>query len=652
MTRTLLAGLALLALAPLSAQHALVRDHDFSAVLPTAAMAGAFKEPTVLLQRTVITDIEEEGDEAFEYYLMHHTVLLRDEGSIEAENKVHVGLNSVVDVVKVKARSIAPDGRVQELEKDAFKRATDEDGTGSYLYFAFEGLVPGSIIDFFYVLKKRPNLRGDGEQLQVGVPIVNEELHLINPARLVYASKNYPGVPPAVNDTSDTSVQHQRWELHNVPAIEKEESANMAAASLRVAYKLDRIPDRSIKGFSSYLNATKLYHGMVHQTIESKQQKEIAAMVKKLGLAKLPNDEEKIRALEDHLKTNYQVIEVSAPELTKIETILKNKAANEMGMVALTCACLRELGIDYQLVVTSDRTVLPFDPEFESFQFLHDVGIFLPSVNKYMAPSQQGLRLGYLPAENMNNHGLFIRNFDVGGALTGVGSVKFIEPLPDVATIHDHIITADLSADPGNCDLTFENQLTGYYAPLQCFYPFLDEDKKTEITNQYVTYLVENGDVKELTVENGEGKYFGVKPLIIKGRVETRKFSGSAGEKVLFKIGELIGPQVEMYSEKPRKLPVDDEYNRRFNRSIDVVLPAGYTVQNLSDLTIDKHLDMDGKRELSFTCTATQEGNVLKVRIEEYYRRCQVPLEQYEGYRTVVNAAADFNKVALVLVKG
>jgi hypothetical protein len=61
---------------------------------------------------------------------------------------------------------------------------------------------------------------------------------------------------------------------------------------------------------------------------------------------------------------------------------------------------------------------------------------------------------------------------------------------------------------------------------------------------------------------------------------------------------------------------------------------------------------MDGKRELSFTCTATQEGNVLKVRIEEYYRRCQVPLEQYEGYRTVVNAAADFNKIALVLVKG
>ena len=47
-----------------------------------------------------------------------------------------------------------------------------------------------------------------------------------------------------------------------------------------------------------------------------------------------------------------------------------------------------------------------------------------------------------------------------------------------------------------------------------------------------------------------------------------------------------------------------------------------------------------------------QEGNVVKLRVEEYYRACRIPLEHFEGYRTVVNAAADFNKLALVLVKG
>lgn len=40
------------------------------------------KEPTVVLNRTVIVDIEEVDGDAVEYYLGHFTIFLRDVASI------------------------------------------------------------------------------------------------------------------------------------------------------------------------------------------------------------------------------------------------------------------------------------------------------------------------------------------------------------------------------------------------------------------------------------------------------------------------------------------------------------------------------------------------------------------------------------------
>lgn len=635
-----------------AAQHELIKDHELGKAPVVPAEVKTMTEDIVILRRTVINDIQEEAGDMFEYSLTHYTIFLRDAGAIEKENKVYVSLNNAIDVVKVEARSIMPDGTVNVLEQADFKRATDDEERGSYLYFAFEGLVPGSIVDYYHVVKRSPNLRGDSETLQAGAPILRQDVHLLNPSRLVYKSKSYQGTPEALFDTSDATTQHMRWEMSNVPALEDEESANMGAAKMRICYKLDRIPDRNLKDFSGYVNATKLYHGIIYQEGAPKQKKDIAALVKKMEIPKGAEELTKVRMAEDYIKTHFQLLDQNVDELLLVESVLKNKACGTVGAMALMCAVLRELGVEHQIVVTSDRMRIPFDKDFESYLFLQDMALFLPSLGKYMDPTDAGLRLGYLDSGNMGNHGLFIKNFDVGGTITGVGTVKYIEPLPDNATVHDHIFDIRIGPDADACEMDFVNKLTGYYATLQCYYSLLDEEKRAELQHNLVEYLVENSEEQSLTAENGESKLFGVEPFIIKGKVKTRKFSASAGDKMLFKVGELIGPQVEMYSEKPRKLPVDDDYNRQFNRSITITLPAGWKVQNLADFAIDKHLDMDGKRQLAFECKATQEGNIVKIDIAEYYKQSRLPLDQYEGYRTVVNAAADFNKLALVLVKG
>jgi hypothetical protein len=86
-------------------------------------------------------------------------------------------------------------------------------------------------------------------------------------------------------------------------------------------------------------------------------------------------------------------------------------------------------------------------------------------------------------------------------------------------------------------------------------------------------------------------------------------------------------------------------------RVITVVLPAGTKVENLASLKVERSLVRDGKELLRFHSDYTLEGNTLTVTVEEFYKVCQLPLSEFEAYRSVVNAAADFNKVTLVLAK-
>ncbi len=61
-----------------------------------------------------------------------------------------------------------------------------------------------------------------------------------------------------------------------------------------------------------------------------------------------------------------------------------------------------------------------------------------------------------------------------------------------------------------------------------------------------------------------------------------------AGNKILVKIGEIIGPQVEMYQEKPRQFDMDVNYPHTLDRTIEFTIPDGYKVKNLNDLVINK----------------------------------------------------------------
>ena len=141
---------------------------------------------------------------------------------------------------------------------------------------------------------------------------------------------------------------------------------------------------------------------------------------------------------------------------------------------------------------------------------------------------------------------------------------------------------------------------------------------------------------------------FGVKPFRLKAVTESEDLVTKAGNNYLFKVGELIGPQIEMYQEKERVLPVENDFGRVYKRQIKVHMPDGYVISNPDAVNIHHFYEKDGEKIMEFHSYYTMENNILTVFADEYYKIVKIAPELYEDYRKVINSAAEFNKINLI----
>ena len=61
--------------------------------------------------------------------------------------------------------------------------------------------------------------------------------------------------------------------------------------------------------------------------------------------------------------------------------------------------------------------------------------------------------------------------------------------------------------------------------------------------------------------------------------------------------------------------------------------------------------DAGGEVTAAFTSDYKIDGDKLTVNINEVYNRMHFPISDYENFRKVINASADFNKVTLLMQK-
>ncbi len=235
---------------------------------------------------------------------------------------------------------------------------------------------------------------------------------------------------------------------------------------------------------------------------------------------------------------------------------------------------------------------------------------------------------------------------------TGIGKIKFIDAVKYDKNFSNHFVKVHFAGEITNPSIEAEIQMGGYYAAyLQPYYSYLSPEDQKKLTDQLLNQFLEDTEIKNLKVENGEREYLGVNPFIIKTTLIGNDLVESAGNNYIFKIGELIGKQVEMYQESQRKMEVENNYNRLYERVITVDIPKGYKISNMKNLNMDISYPAIGDKSLSFVSSYTLDQDKLIVNIKEYYAQMTIPVKEYENFRKVVNAAADFNKISIILEK-
>jgi hypothetical protein len=421
---------------------------------------------------------------------------------------------------------------------------------------------------------------------------------------------------------------------------------------MRVEYKLDFIkPAEGVK-LNTYNQIVTQLNGYLRSGVSKKDIKSLKKLSKKLHLTKM-DELGKIRKIEDYIKRNITVSEQSNADLETLEIVVEKLVANERGIIKLYISLLDLYNIEYAYGFTSDRTRVSMDPEFESYSFLENYIFYFPTYDLYMAPTETLYRLGYMPFNWSNNYGLFVNSVQKGEEIKEVGEIQFIEPLPYNQSEDLQDIKIDFDGEFEALNLEISRTLTGYNATyIQPIFELIPEAETKLVVGELLNLSGRYFDLKDYDLINVSLDSFYLKPFIIQGKASTTSsYYDKAGNRYLFRIGEVIGEQVEMYQEEERKLPVENEFNRNYERKIQFEIPDGYTVRNLDDLKMDIYYEEEGERSMGFSSEYRLEGDQVYVYIREYYKKLDYPVETFNQFRKVINAAADFNKKVLIFEK-
>jgi Domain of Unknown Function with PDB structure (DUF3857) len=594
---------------------------------------------------------KENNYELVTYELIHRVIKVNSDDAIERNNKVYIPKIAGAKVIKQKARVVKMNGKAKELNESNIKESVDEETKKGYTYFALDNIEKGDQIEYFYIVKKAASYTGSCVYLQSDIPRMNTAIEVMAPVNLIFLFKSYNNFPAMKADTTYKNKNRWKASLTNIEGIKGEKMSAYDPNLMQVAFKLKDNVSKGKKDVVSYSNvASDLYESYYKKTSKTAQSS-IKKMLKKINLSSAATPQAKIRILEDYIKQNYFYVEDNSDDLDNLDFILQNHKASARGLTVLFVNTLEAAGINHELVMTCNRYDYSFDPKFEAYFFLQEYLIYFPEINAFLEPASLVSRLGYITPNLTHNNGLFIKRVKLGEFESAVGKIKYIEPIPYELNQDILRINAVFDESEKALKIGLEKEQTGYYAnSVQLIFDLLNEEQKKELNKNLITAIIPNAESENTKIENTATADFGVKPLITKADFSSAEMVEKAGAKYIIKLGLLIGPQMELYQDEKRKLPVMNDFKRRYLRKITFKIPAGYQAKNLESLKLNV-VDSAKDIQAGFISDYKVEGDLLIVTIDEFYKRIDYSVKEYEAFRAVINAAADFNKATIFLEK-
>ncbi|UTW66309.1 DUF3857 domain-containing protein [bacterium SCSIO 12643] len=652
LTRNILPVLFLASALSVQAQDDFVNaEYDWDLQMPTFNIPDSLKEePQIYFKKHQIVEFGFEGDNFIQLEVLHEIIWVNSDESIDENNKVYVPMGKGTEVVLTKARVINPDGKETLLEKDDVLEVKDEDDNVAH-YFALKGIEKGSFLEYFYVIKTSPKYNGRRKVAQELAPVFDYQFDLISPEHLVFDTRSYNGFGDLDEDSFDEEHQHLTKSFEYIPKFTKEDQAYNFPNRMAVVYKLGENTANNNSSIVSYSNVGK--NLVSAYSVGTKNDlKTMKKMLKEAAIDPASSEEDKIRGLEYYYKTHFSIFQASAPELEDLAFVYKNKVSNSPGFMKFMALACDQYDIKYQFAMTSNRKNIAFDQKFESYNFLQKYLMYFPGIKKYMDMEEKFSTLGLVDYDYQDNYGVFFNKVVVGEVISATSKIKPVNA-PDAEASHsDMDMMVKVADDFSTLEFDLTTSATGYnVSGTQPYFGLIGPDEEVELKETLIKWVDEDMELQEVSADNTGYKHYGVDPLVMKGKFTIDKYIVSVKDKYLIKLGLFIGPQAEMYQEgEARKLPVDMGFRKNYHRVIKFEIPDGYTLTNLETLNMTVEAkEKDGTVYADFISSYTIDGNILTVTCDERYHKIHYPVEQYEDYRKVINAAADFNKIVIYL---
>lgn len=633
-----------------NAQEYTFKNYDWDAQVATAQIPDKYKnEVEVILNRNVKVEIASDGKDVVQYYLFHEKIYINSDDAIERNNRIYIPFNMNESVIETKARVILGNGKIISLDKKDIKEEVDEEKGIKFNYFAVTGMEKGAIIEQLYVLKEFPELDGKTIKMQDEYPILNTNFELIYPNFVKFKTKSYNGL-------SEATIDSKRFENKEVlsisekeiPALHDDEKyANWNANLKMFRYKLYENFNNGAKNIYNYKKFATTIYERFNEELDKKSQKAIDEFCS--TIPKSNDAQEQIWNIENKIKKTIPYNRYFDSK-ENVAEVIKAKQANQSDILKLYLAVFKYFKIETNTVFTSNRYKDLFDAEFESYESLSEILFYFPNSKNYVCPTEIEFRTPLIPNYLTNQFGLFIKPKDVGGIIMGTGESQFIQ-IPGTEITHDVMeITVDFTKDLQNPTIKSKMAFGGYsginFQPIK---DFSDPKQYKDILKEIAENYTQQKEFKSITAENDGLDYVGKKPFVLNLEYEGKDLVQKAGDNYLFSVGKIIGPQMEFYQENKRTLPVEIDYPHSYLRKIKILLPEGVTVKNLDKFNLNFKTNIGGKDEAVFVSSYTTSKNEINIENTEYYKIMNYPLEKFDEYKAVINAAADFNKIVIIL---
>lgn len=610
------------------------------------------KDGAVILKEKRIMEVFANPEDRFEeMHVFHQKVKVTTSAALDRFNKIYIALKDVLEIIDIKARFISASGKITELPQESIKEVENLENKGNYKIFAIEGAEVGGEIEYYYILRKSFDAY-QGIFIQGKIPKYKVEVVLAYPELLEYDIRSYNSFPEfnviAKSENSEKLTEQSAY-IDYMPALSEERYGYYDCHRMRYEYTMAYNNYRGVLRSYSWAKAGERYLPMYEFT--KKEMQAIRSVVSKEDNKKLPM-RDRIRNLENWMKTENQLDrEIPRMELDKA---IELKQISPYDATRLMIGFCQEIAADFELVLTCKNEDRNFDPTYNAWNYLFNFCIYFPEIDDFLVPGEVMSRLGVRSVSYMANYGLFLKpisyNEDVSTLAYDVKQLPSDGPFINIDSMH---VKLNIDTDELTVDAVFDRTFKGLLAQqFQSFWNMVvDEERKEEIITQLFNMGDEQLTINAYELKNSSPEDIAVKPLIWNVNQTADALIEVAGEDLIVHIGKVIGQQAEMYQESERKLPVSVGFLHTYYRNIELQIPDGYVLENPESLNMEVVMNYQGKESCAFLSHYTVEGNVLTIHSEEYYRDYHYPVEEFEPFRDVVNAAANFNKRTILLKK-